>query len=336
MSETPQNPLSSASASAPVPRRSLRQFPFLREAVAAGLLVIAFLVSAKFAPSFLDRDYLFDATSLYVEAALLALPMTFIIISGNIDISVASTLALTACATATLNDRLHFAMPLAMLCGLLLGGLLGFFNGFLIAKWRLPSLAVTLGTYALYRGMAQILLGDQSVSRFPEWFAGVDYRRVIGPVPVPLTIFLILALLSGLLLHRTVFGRWTFAVGVNREASRYSGVPVPFVLISLFTLSGLTAALGGMLMTSRMSAARFDMAPGLELDAITAVVLGGTDIFGGRGTMLGTLIALGLLFVLRTGMGLANVTAEGQMVVIGGLLLAAILFSNLLQRGGRR
>ena len=328
MSETPQNPALTSAA----PRRALRQFPFLREAVAAVLLVAAFLVSAKYSPSFLDRDYLFDATSLYVEAALLALPMTFIIISGNIDISVASTLALTACATATLNDRLHFPMPLAMLCGLLLGGILGFFNGFLVAKWRLPSLAVTLGTYALYRGIAQILLGDQSVSRFPDWFAGVDYRRVVGPVPVPLTVFLVLALLSGLLLHRTVFGRWTFAVGVNREASRYSGVPVPFVLISLFTLSGVMAALGGLLMTSRMSAARFDMAPGLELDAITAVVLGGTDIFGGRGTLLGTVIALGLLFVLRTGMGLANVTAEGQMVVIGGLLLAAILFSNLLQK----
>ena len=327
MTETPKSDLIQAA-----PRFSLRQFPFLREAVAGLLLIIAFLVSAKFAPSFLDRDYLFDATSLYVETALLALPLTFIIISGNIDISVASTLALTACATAVLNDRWHFAMPLAMLCGLVLGGALGFFNGLLVAKWRLPSLAVTLGTYALYRGIAQILLGDQSVSHFPAWFAGVDYRRAIGPVPVPLAVFLVLALGFGLLLHRTVFGRWTFAIGINREASRYSGVPVPFVLMTLFTLAGVMAALGGLLMTSRMSAARFDMAPGLELDAITAVVLGGTDIFGGRGAMLGTLIALALLFVLRTGMGLANVTAEGQMVVIGGLLLAAILFSNLLQR----
>ena len=310
---------------------SLRNHPLNREIVAVLLLAVGFFVSARLSPYFLDAHYLLCATSDYIEMALLALPLTFIIISGNIDISVASTLALSACAMSVLQARFHVPLPAAIALGLLIGAGLGLFNGLLIVRLKLPSLAVTLGTFALYRGLAQVLLGDTSVSDFPDWFKGID-AQYVGPLPVPLIVFLVLAVVFGLLLHRTVFGRWVYAAGTNAEASRYSGVPVNFTLLTLFTLSGLTAALGGLLMVSRQGAAHYDMGQGLELGAITAVVLGGTDIFGGRGTLFGTAIALALVAELRTGMGLAQQSEQSQQVVIGLLLIGSILLGNALQR----
>lgn len=318
-----------------VKRSPLAQFaayPYHREVLVIGLLIVAFAVSGKLSPYFWDVRYLLDASSLYMETGLIALAMTFIIISGNIDLSVASTLALVASATAVLTTRFGVPFGLALLCGLILGALLGLFNGLLIVKMRLPSLVVTLGTFALYRGIAQILVGDHSISQFPEWFTGIDYRRVVGPVPLPLVIFLGLAVIFALVLHRTVLGRWTVAIGTNAAASRYSGIPTGFTVLLLFTLSGLMAAVAGMMMTSRLGVARYDMATGLELDVITAVVLGGTDIFGGRGTILGTVTALFLIGILRSGMGLANIKIESQLVVIGLLLIFSVVFANLLER----
>jgi rhamnose transport system permease protein len=308
-----------------------RQMP---EVAAAVLLLLTFLGSLLFVPA-IRGGYLFDMTSLYAETGIIALIMTFIIVSGNIDLSVASTMALVSVATGVLTAHLRVPMPVALLLGLGLGALLGLCNGLLVALLRLPSLTVTLGTFALYRGIAQILLGDQSVSAFPEWFVGVDYRK-IGPIPLPLLIFLALAIALGFALHRTMFGRWTYSLGSNSVASRLSGVPVRRVQIMLFTLSGLCAGFAGLLMTSRLTVARYDMAQSLELDAITAVVLGGTDIFGGRGTMAGTVMAWALVALLRESMGLQNVKTESQLIVIGLLLIASIVIPNLLQRRSRR
>lgn len=307
-------------------------FSYHREVLVIGLLIAAFAACARLSPYFLDIHYLLDASSLYMETGLIALTMTFIIISGNIDLSVASTLALTASTTAVLTTRLGVPFGLALVCGLILGALLGLFNGILIVKMRLPSLVVTLGTFALYRGIAQILVGDHSISQFPEWFIGIDYRRVVGPVPLPLVIFLVLAALASLILHRTVLGRWIIAMGTNPAASRYSGIPTGFTVAVLFMLSGLMAAVAGAMMTSRLGVARYDMAKGMELDVITAVVLGGTDIFGGRGTILGTVTALFLIGILRSGMGLANIKIESQLVVIGLLLIFSVVIANLLER----
>lgn len=303
-----------------------------RELTVAVLLVLAFVVGARLSPNFLDLRYLLDTTSLYMETGILALGMTLLIISGNIDLSVASSIALVAAVTGVCAERLGTPFVAALALGLLLGGLLGLFNGFLIARMHLPSLTVTLGTFALYRGIAQILIGDRSISRLPEWFNGIDYLRVGGLLPLPLLIFLGLSLFFALLLHRTVLGRWTYAIGVNKAASRYSGVPVARVTILLYVVMGLLAGLSGLIMMSRLGVARYDMAQGLELDVITAVVLGGTDIFGGRGTIAGTVMALFLIGVLRRGMGLANVKAENQLIVIGLLLIASIVLPNLLRR----
>ena len=212
----------------------------------------------------------------------------------------------------------------------------GGFNGVLITKLKLPSLSVTLGTFALYRGLTQVLLGDHSITDFPDWFTEID-KRYLGPtpIPLPLVIFLACAVVAGLILHRTVLGRWVNAIGTNEPACRYSGIAVDRIKVLLFTASGFMSGIAGLMMASRLTVARYDLGTGLELDVITAVVLGGTDIFGGRGTIFGTAIALFLITFLKAGMGLRNITAEHQLVVIGLLLIFSIVLPNLLQRRTR-
>jgi rhamnose transport system permease protein len=292
-------------------------------------------------PYFLDVVFLFNYTSLYIEVGIMAIGMTFIIISGNIDLSVASILALVASAAGVVYFDLGVPMVMTIIIALTLGTLLGWLNGALVARLKLPALAVTLGTWALYRGAAQILVGDDSRPRlawtrefmYPEWFTRIHRVYIPGtPIPVPLVIFLVLAIVLGIVLFKTTFGRWVYAIGTNEDAARYSGVPTHRVKMLIFALTGFLSGLAGLIMVSRLSVARYDHARGWELDVITAVVLGGTDIFGGRGSMFGTVVAFLLLIFLRTGMGVANVKAESQLAVIGSLLILAILVSNLTEK----
>ena len=320
--------------------KELLRYLLLRpEAVPLVMLVLAFIGGSLLSPYFLDLRFLLNNTSTYIEIGIMALGMVFIIISGHIDLSVASTLALVACVAGITYFDLGVPMGITLVLALILGGLLGYLNGLLVTRLKLPSLAVTLATLALYRGVANILVGDDSRPKlawsrdivFPKWFVGVHQITILG-IPFPLFVFLVLAVLLGLLLHKTVFGRWVFTIGNNREAARYSGVPVEWVERAIFTLAGFLSGLAGMIMVSRLSVARYDHARGWELDVITAVVLGGVDIRGGRGSMLGAVIAFFLIFVLRTGMGVANVKAESQLFVIGVLLILSVIISNFMSR----
>jgi rhamnose transport system permease protein len=307
---------------------------FIPELVAVGLLIIAFIVSAAREPRFLDVAYLFDRSTLYTETALLAIALTLVIVAGHIDLSCTAILALVGAIVTTLHSK---GLPFLQCAALapVLGGLLGAINGWLVAKRRLPSLVVTLGTMALFRGGAQILLGDHSLP-VPEAFQ--HFEKLAIPrtyFHAPLFLTLGFAIAAGLLLHKAVFGRLVNAVGTNAEAARYSGVPVPGVLMKLFILSGAVAGIASLTLLSRLGVARFDHARGLELDAITAVVLGGTSIFGGRGTIFGSLAALMLIGVVQTGMGVAGVKAENQVTAIGILLLVAVLLANVTSRKKR-
>lgn len=302
------------------------------EGIAAALLVIAFAVSAMRSPYFLDAAYLMKSSTLYVETGLIALGMTFVIVSGNIDLSVASTLTLSACFCAEVA-KAGLPMELAAPLTLIVACLLGLVNGLVVVYARLPSFVVTLATMAIYRGIAQVRLGPGSMP-YPDAYKGVDRMRLAG-VPVSLIGLLVLALVAGFVLHRTVFGRWVVSVGANDEAARYAGLPSNRTKLLVFTIAGFTAGLAGLHIGSRLGYARFDHAQGLELDAITAVVLGGASIFGGRGTILGTVLAVFLVAVLRIGMGVANVKAEYQLAAIGTLLVLAVLIGNLLKATGR-
>jgi rhamnose transport system permease protein len=322
--------------------RGIRGLLTRPEMVTVVLLILAFIAGAVLSPYFLDIPFLLDYTSTYIEIGIMALGMVFVIIScATVDLSVASNLALTACVVGILYFDFGVPMEITIVLALLLGAGLGFLNGTLITRLKLPALAVTLATLALYRGVANILVGDDSRpmlawSRdivFPDWFVGIDRIMIPGtPIPLPLVLLVVLAILLGLVLHKTTFGRWVYAIGTNEEAARYSGIPTDWLKRVIFTLSGFVSGLAGLVMVSRLGVARYDHARGWELDVITAVVLGGVSINGGRGSMFGAVIAFLLIVILRTGMGVANIKAESQLTAIGALLVISVIVSNLSAR----
>ena len=221
----------------------------------------------------------------------------------------------------------------AALAALLLGTLGGMLNGYLVARVKLPSLVVTLGTYAFYRGLAYGFLGDQAARGYPEAFTYLGQGRMFDTlIPFSVALFIVLAIVFGLVLHRTTFGRYLYAIGNNENATLYSGVPVERIKFIIYTLSGFMAALAGLILAARFGSTRPDIGTGLELAVITAVVLGGVDINGGRGTMLGAVLSLFLIGLMRFGMGLLNIQGQVQGVVIGLLLILSILLPNIAQQ----
>ncbi len=284
-------------------------------------------------PFFLTRGNLLDLVTPYVFVGLMALGLTFVVIAGEIDISVASTLAVSVVCFAQIFSA-GVNVWLASVAGLAVATALGLANGLLVGILNLPSLAITLGTLAAYQGLAYVILGGEGVASFPTSYTNVGGGYIAGnQLPVALLILLGLALLLGLLLHVTRFGRYLFIIGSNREAARFSGIPVTRMRVMVFALSGLMAGVAGVVYVGYFGSARADAATGSLLDVVTAVVLGGVDIFGGAGSMLGVLLALGLVAELRNGMQLANIGGPTQDIVIGVLLLAAIVAGNLLRAG---
>jgi rhamnose transport system permease protein len=311
---------------------SLTEF-FLRwEWILVVLLIAACVLNASLSPYFLNGRNLFDMTFNFMERGIMTLPMTFVIITGNIDLSVASNLAMTS----NVMGRLYAAgvnIWVAVLAALLMGALAGFFNGILITRVRLPALAATLGTYVLYRGIAWVLMKDGAVTGLPPQFTYIGQGYIPGTlIPIQLAIYATLVVPFGLVLHRTTLGRFVYAIGNNKEACRYAGVNVDRIILVIFTVSGLMAALAGVMMSARFGSVRADIALGAELEVITAVVLGGVDIFGGAGTMVGGVLALFLLGVVRFGMNLVNVPPQIQIIVTGFLLIVAIVLPDLLRR----
>jgi rhamnose transport system permease protein len=292
------------------------------------MLLISIVLGTVLSPYFLDFGFLIDSTSMYVEFGIVALCMTLIVISGQIDLSVASSMALVGCVVAIFWEMgLPFGLCLAI--GILLGLILGLFNGFIITWFKLPPLIVTIGTLSLYRGISQILLGDRSIGRFPQWFTGIDFVYILG-VPAPLLIFFFLFIAAALLLNKTVFGRNIYALGTNEKAARFSGIHVTKMKLILFASSGVISALAGIIMISRLGIARYNLAQGGELEIVTITLLGGTDINGGRGNVFGTFIAFFVLVSLKLGLSVANIKIENQLTIIGFLLIFAIVFSNFI------
>jgi rhamnose transport system permease protein len=328
---SPGTPDRHAARRAAHPVRRIATALAVPEPMVAALLVVVLVVAAFTVRGFADvRGFLLPESSQYVETGIMALAMTFIIIGGHIDLSCASALALVGTSVTWAALHWHIDIRIAAVGGLLLGVLLGSFNGWLVAVLGLPSLVVTLGTFAAFRGLAQVLAGDGSLT-VPEIFRGFD-RNGIANVPMPLVVFIALAIVAGIVLHRSIVGRWVFALGTNSEAARYAGVPVRNTIIGMFAASGLMSAIGALMMMSRLGYARYDDANGFELDVITAVVLGGASIVGGRGTIVGTVMAMALIGALQEAMGVAGVGVGYKIAAAGGLLIFAVLASNLMAR----
>ena len=301
------------------------------------LLLIALLAWGTARSSFfLDGSNFTIASSAFMERALMALPMTLIIIAGEIDLSVASILGL---ASAVLGITFAAGAPLwlAVICALLTGVACGLLNGILVTRFGLPSLVVTLGTLALFRGLAYVILGGPAgqiaISNYPAEFTRFGFGTIPGTViPWSVILFVLLLAIFVVLLHRSWIGRQIYAVGLNTDASRFSAVRVARLKLALFVLSGFIAALAGILYTARISSSRADNAAGFELDVIAAVLLGGVSIFGGRGTMIGVLLSLAVVATLRNVLAITNVGPDIQNFAVGGLLILSVLGPNLIRR----
>ena len=297
------------------------------------VLLVAFAVlGTSLSPYFLSASNFSNMTSNLMEKAIMALPLALIIIAGEIDLSVESMAGLSSALLGfvfLLGWPLWIDIPLVLAVGAV-GGL---FNGLLVTRAGLPSLVVTLGTLALYRGLASVVLGPQSVSSWPDWFTNFGFGVVPGTlIPWPFVIFAVLAVAFMFVLHRTWIGRQIFAIGKNKEAARYSGIQVARVKTLLFVLSGTLSALAGVVLTARFSSARADNGQGFVLDVVTATLLGGVNIFGGAGTIAGVVLAVFVIGVLRNGLTLADVSPDVQSVVVGALLILSVAGPTAVRR----
>lgn len=297
-----------------------------------GLLFATFLIifafNAAFTPDFLGISNQINLFQLSIEKIILALVMTFIIINAEIDLSIGSMMGLSACAFGYLY-QIGTPAPAAIAICLAAGVLGGFLNGWFIARLGLPSLVVTLATLIGFRGLARVMLEDRGIGDFPEWFNALGQKGLIGPLPFALLAFVVLFVLLYVLLERSGFGRKTYVIGSNRDVADFAGIDTARHKIVLFTLSGLTAAFAGLLFAARVGAVRGDVGSGFELDVITIVLLGGVSIFGGKGTLVGTLLSILIVLNLRNGMGLMNITGHIQTGVIGLLLIASVVIPRI-------
>ena len=289
--------------------------------VAAGVLVEGFASGRNWGFLLLDLT----------PIALIALPMTLIVVTGEIDLSVASTLGLTSAVMGRLWTA-NLPLETTVVLVLVLGGLLGAVNGVFVTRFGLPSLAVTIGTLALYRGLAFVVLGDRAVADFPASWTQAAVSTIPGtPVPWVVVLVAVLALGFGVLLHSTPVGRALYAMGNNADAATFAGIPVARTKFWLYVAAGAVSAVAGVFWTLRYASARADNGTGLELQVVAAVLLGGVSIFGGRGTLLGVLGGVLLLGTLRNALQLADVSADALTVVTGGLLIVSVVGPNAIR-----
>jgi rhamnose transport system permease protein len=303
------------------------------ETLLLGLIAVTFVAGAALSPEFLTATSFTTGSLDLSEVALMALALTLVIVAAEIDLSVASVLALSSALMAELWNSglpLEFIMPIC----LVVGALCGAFNGLLVTRFGLPSLAVTIGTLALFRGLAFVVIGDESVTDFPATWTDRAFGNFAGTfVPNTIVLFAILAVGFAVLLHATPFGRSIYAVGANQEAAYFTGLRVKRIKLILFTLSGLVAALAGIVITLRNSTAAANVGQGFELTAITAVLLGGVSIFGGRGTIAGVILALLLLGGIQKALLLSqSLSSYWIQIVTGTLLVGSVLGPNIARR----
>ena len=304
---------------------------FRHEAILALLTGVALFGLAALSDKFFTPGNLLNQGRLMSEVGLVALPMTFVIVTGGIDLSVGSILGLTAILLGVFWQNVGLPLPIAMVAAVVCGTLAGFGNGFIITRFKVPPLIATLATLALYRGLAEGISEARSVRGYPEWFFFFGQGEVAG-VPFQLWVLIICTVTASVILGLTPFGRATYAVGANETAARFSGIRVDATKLWIYSAAGFLSAIAAVIFVSRVTTTRSDMGTGIELDVITGVVLGGTSIFGGKGTIVGTVIGLVLIQALKNGLALSGVKGDGTIVVIGAVLIGAILAGALFDR----
>ena len=315
----------------PTVREKLRHLLISQEGVLFLIMLASVLFLATRTDKFLTVDNLLQQGRFMAEVGLIAIPMTYIIITGGIDLSVGSILGLTAIVLGWTWQELGFPLELAIITGIISGTVAGFVNGLFIVRVGVPPLIMTLATLALYRGLAEGISEARSARGYPEWFFQLGQGELLG-IPTQLWLLIIAVIIFAILLARTRLGRALYAIGNNETGARFSGLTVNRHLLFIYTFSGFMSAVAGYIFVSRVSTTRSDMGTGIELDVIAAVVLGGTSIFGGTGSIPGTIIGVVLIQLLKNGLVLTGVTSDATIVVIGSVLIFAILVNNFIQR----
>jgi rhamnose transport system permease protein len=325
------------------PPRSLRDVLLRWEVILVILLVATVVVNTIVSPYFLDVFNLADATFNFSEKAVIALAMALLILVREIDLSVAAIVALAAMAIGYAAEA-GFGPFALFAVGIGVGLLCGLFNGLVVTWFSLPSIVVTIGTMSLFRGLTQVILGDQAKTKYPQEFLDLGQSYFIKmketgipwlfvpPVPLSFLIFLALAVLFGLFLHKTAVGRQLFAIGSNPVAARFSGIPVDRLRFLLFVTSGVLSGLAAALLTARLGSMRSNIGIGWELDIVTMVILGGVSIAGGVGSILGVVLAVLVLGLVTFGMSLNNIPGQVVSVYIGALLIAVIAIPRFVDK----
>jgi rhamnose transport system permease protein len=328
------------------PRR-LRDVLLRWEVILVILLALTIVVNTIVSPYFLDVFNLADATFNFSEKAIIALAMALLILVRQIDLSVAAIVALAAMGIGYAAEA-GFGPAALFATGIGIGLLCGVFNGVLVTWFALPSIVVTIGTMSLFRGLTQVILGDQAKTKYPPEFlelgqsyfvkmkeTGIPWLSV-PPLPLSFLVFLVLAVLFGIVLHKTAMGRKLFAIGSNPVAARFSGIPVDRLTFLLFMVSGALSGLAAALLTARLGSMRSNIAIGWELDIVTMVILGGVSIAGGVGSIVGVVLAVFVLGLVTFGMSLNNIPGQVVSVYIGLLLIAVIAIPRIVDKLGFR
>lgn len=301
-----------------------------------GLLVLIFLavnvMNVCISPYYLNARNLFTNINNFMDKALIALPMAFILLIGDIDLSVGGNI----CLSATVLGIVYNAtgnMWLGILACLVTGTLCGALNGIVLTKFtELAPMIVTLATNIIFRGLSERILGDGSTGGMTQvsWFTDIFYGRLFNLIPYPIIIFLVLAVVFGLVMHKTVFGRQMFAVGANKKAAAYAGIKVEKVRMLVYIITGLMCGFAAIIYCAKLGSVKSDVADGFDLESISMCVLGGISTAGGKGTMVGAVIAIFIIGLLRYGLGLINLSGQTIRIIIGVLLIVVVLYPTIM------
>ena len=321
---------------------SLLRADAIQRFLAFAALIVIIVVFSLLSPNFLQFNNVVGILLATAVNGVLALGVTFVIVSGGIDLSIGTVMTLSAVITGVIATEMRLPLPVAIVAGIATGGVAGFVNGILIAKLKIPPFIATLGMLNVAKGLALVMAGLAPIyfnetPEFNQAAMGSITNSVVPGLAIPniVLVFLLAALGASLLLSRTVLGRYTFALGSNEEAARLSGVTVDRWKIAVYTVCGLFAGLAGVLIAARLNSAQPALGQGYELDAIAAAVIGGTSLSGGEGTILGTVIGAFIISTLTNGLRILSVPQEWQTVVTGGIVIVAVYLDIVRRRQQR-
>lgn len=304
----------------------------ISQVAAAGALIVVFVVLSVASPEFLTADNLFNIGSQTAVVAVIAIGMTLVIITAGIDLSVGSVAAFAGVVGVMLIVNAGLPVPLGILSGALVGGICGLVNGLLVSVAGLNPFIATLGMLSVARGLVYIVTDAQAIFGTPDSFRLLGQGVLAGGIPIPILTILVVAVVGYVVLSRTRLGRYAYAMGSNLEAARLSGIPIRRYLTSVYVISGALAGLGGMIAASRVNSGQPNYGIGLELDVIAAAVIGGASLFGGQGTVVGTLIGAFLIALIRNGAVLLSVDIFYQQVIIGVVIWLAVFWDQYRRR----